>query len=777
MASHPLTDAERAQLSVRADQFHEALARGTVNDWGPYLAGLEEQRLRPAVLAELVILDLIHRWEHGQRPHVEDYIARFPEFGPADRVPPQVIVEEWRCRLKAGELPDPAEYQRRFPQQFPGIRAELEGLRDRTRTGTPADTALSTLDPGGGGTAVTGDDRAATGDNLAAADYEFIRILGRGVFGEVWLARKKTSGIEKAIKILHQSSNRDAAHRERRGLELIKNLRHPYLLATEDFWVSGGRLHVVMELADGTLRGRLQQCQAHGLAGIPADELLGYLREAAEGLDFLHARHVVHRDIKPDNILLLHGHAKVADFGLARYQQEVLAPTGSFAGTPAYMAPEAWGREGGPASDQYSLAVTYTELRQGQLPLRPGGLAEMLAAQAAGDFAFGDIIGAEERAVLRRALSAEPEHRYPTCRAFAEALAHALAHRSERVPHGLPHGLPPGTVDTEGKRDRSAAADRVARDTPLAPPDTPRPSATRDEPTDSSRAGRTPSDGRPVRVSGRLLLVSGLLLILSLLAAATAIGLRSWWQTTDRTDGVPLPLPDRAVPTPDARVVTLADGRKLPDRISVPVGAEVVRFRLVTGGSGPRPVEPFYVLESKVSNKLFRSGGGQPPPESERNGPEAPVTHLTAEEAAAFAARVFGGRLPTPDEWDHAAGLYSVTDRAEVTLPGGRPRVGIPRPEPTGEDDSGPDVNEFGLRDMAGNGREWTRATLAGQKLVGVHPLEADDLVILRGRCFSHSRGLTFAQLVEEQTTPQTQYAGVRSPYTGFRVVLPAPAR
>ncbi len=765
MASHPLTDTERAQLSVRADQFHEALARGTVNDWGPYLAGLEEDRLRPAVLAELVILDLIHRWEHGQKPRVEDYIVRFPEFGPADRVPPQVIVEEYRCRLKAGELSDLAEYQRRFPRQYPDIRAELEGLRDGTRAGS----AVSTLAPGDGGTAATGDIPAPTDDNPAAADYEFVRVLGRGVFGEVWLARKKTSGIEKAIKILHQSSDQDAAHRERRGLELIKNLRHPYLLATEDFWVSGGRLHVVMELADGTLRGRLQQCRAQGLAGIPADELLGYLREAAEGLDFLHGRHVFHRDIKPDNILLLHGHAKVADFGLARYRQEVLAPTGSFAGTPAYMAPEAWGCEGGPASDQYSLAVTYTELRQGRLPLRPGNLAEMLAAHAAGDFAFGDIIGATEQAVLRRALSAQPEHRYPTCRAFAEALAHALGQPAERPSHG--------TVDVTSKGEvaRSAAADRVTRDVPLATPDTVRRSATRDRPPDSSWAGRPTSAGRPVSVFGfgRPLVATGLLVLF----AAVAIGLRFWWRPTDQTDQVPVPLPNRAVPTPDARVITLADGRRLADRISVPVGAELARFRLVTGGSGPRPVEPFYVLESKVTNKLFRSGGGQPHPESEKNGAEAPVTHLTAEEAAAFAARVFGGRLPTPDEWDHAAGLYSVTDRAEVTLPGGRPRVGIPRPEPTGEDDSGPDVNEFGLRDMAGNGREWTGATLAGSKQVGVHPLEPDDLVILRGRNFSHSRGLTFAQLVEEQATPQTQYAGVRSPYTGFRVVLPAPVR
>src|SRR4029077_20169115 len=126
--------------------------------------------------------------------------------------------------------------------------------------------------------------------------YEFVRELGRGMFGEVWLGRQKPSGIEKAIKILLQPADRDAAKREFRALELIKNLRHPYLLATEDFWVSDNRLHIVMELADGTLRGRLRDCQEQGLQGIPEDELFIYMAEAAEGLDYLHAQKITHRD-------------------------------------------------------------------------------------------------------------------------------------------------------------------------------------------------------------------------------------------------------------------------------------------------------------------------------------------------------------------------------------------------------------------------------------------------------------------------------------------------
>src|SRR5207244_9416558 len=125
------------------------------------------------------------------------------------------------------------------------------------RGGTVAGTVGATIATADGGAAFA----RSHAPGATQTDYEFLRELGRGVFGEVWLARKKSSGIEKAIKVLLQAADRGAAARERAALELIKNLRHPYLLATEDFWVVDNRLHVVMELADCTLRNRLQQCK------------------------------------------------------------------------------------------------------------------------------------------------------------------------------------------------------------------------------------------------------------------------------------------------------------------------------------------------------------------------------------------------------------------------------------------------------------------------------------------------------------------------------------
>src|SRR5262245_56129859 len=189
--SSPLSDDDRARLSARADQFNEALRKGMVKDWDEFLGGLDD-RMRRVVLTEMVIIDLIDRWEKRQRPEVEEYLARFPDLGPADRVPPEIIVEECRCRAKAGERYDVTRYRDRFLAQFPTIEKELNDIATSTVRGGESGTVAGSV-PKPGSSAAMGS---------IADQYEMIRLLGRGVFGEVWLARKRTSGIEKAIKIV-----------------------------------------------------------------------------------------------------------------------------------------------------------------------------------------------------------------------------------------------------------------------------------------------------------------------------------------------------------------------------------------------------------------------------------------------------------------------------------------------------------------------------------------------------------------------------------------------
>ena len=120
-----------------------------------------------------------------------------------------------------------------------------------------------------------------------------------------------------------------------------------------------------MELADGSLQDRFKKCREDGLPGIPFDEMVAYFLEAGEAIDFLHSQKLTHRDIKPQNLLLLQGHAKVADFGIARPQENAVDHTMNIGGTPAYMPPEMWSGNISPHSDQYSLALTWYEMRHG----------------------------------------------------------------------------------------------------------------------------------------------------------------------------------------------------------------------------------------------------------------------------------------------------------------------------------------------------------------------------------------------------------------------------
>src|SRR5207249_1283840 len=121
-------------------------------------------------------------------------------------------------------------------------------------------------------------------------------------------------------------------------------LRHPFLLETQAFWQEEGRLYIVMQLADDTLGEWCARCQAKGQPGVPVAELAPFFGQAAEALDFLHANKVLHRDVKPANLLRLQGYAKVADFGLARAQPADQAAS-TMCGTPLYMAPEVWQEE------------------------------------------------------------------------------------------------------------------------------------------------------------------------------------------------------------------------------------------------------------------------------------------------------------------------------------------------------------------------------------------------------------------------------------------------
>src|SRR5206468_1666080 len=146
------------------------------------------------------------------------------------------------------------------------------------------------------------------------------------------------------------------ASNELRALDHVRGVRHPFMLSLERIEVVNGRLMVVTELADKSLKDRFDACRGDGLHGIPREELLRYLRDAADALDFMSDTHALqHLDIKPENLLLLADHVKVADFGLVK---DVRKSQASLVGgmTPLYSAPEVFRGVPSGHSDQYSLA-------------------------------------------------------------------------------------------------------------------------------------------------------------------------------------------------------------------------------------------------------------------------------------------------------------------------------------------------------------------------------------------------------------------------------------
>jgi eukaryotic-like serine/threonine-protein kinase len=275
-----------------------------------------------------------------------------------------------------------------------------------------------------------------------AGRYLVVRELGAGAAATVYLAQDLRHHRNVAIKVLHPELAASlGADRFLREIEIAASLRHPHILPLFDSGDSNGLLYYVMPYVEGeTLRQRLDRDGA-----IPVYEALRLAREVADALTHAHAHGVVHRDIKPDNIMIEAGHAVLSDFGIAKALESAgrlspLTGAGMSLGTPSYMSPEQ--AQGDPSldgrSDVYSLACVLYEMLVGSPPFT-GPSAEMvvrqqIAAPPPQITLSRTVVPERVKETLRRAMAKTPDDRFASAAEFAASLRASQGSMSVRMP-------------------------------------------------------------------------------------------------------------------------------------------------------------------------------------------------------------------------------------------------------------------------------------------------------------------------------------------------------
>ncbi len=462
------------------DRFEAAWQRREEPDIEEFAAELKDDSHREQVLHELALIDLEYRWRRAAsahrspttcgsadsvpnlnhpghkglgygstgtnlllspfaangRPFLEDYIERWPEFGPFDRLPISAIVHEFRVRCDAGDTPELAEYFRRFPIQARGLhdalQLEVEDRLNSTRS-IQATQPLESASTGPIHAAPTSNqDRSVTrrltpGDQLGR--YRILWPVGHGAMGTVYLAYDPDLDRQIAIKVpfLDGPHAERLTQRFRREAKLTASLRHPNICRVLDVDRQGGIDFLTMDYVDGT---SLETLLKSGPL-MPPVQAVQIVRKIASALQEAHAAGVIHRDVKPSNILIdRRGEPVLTDFGLARRPEvdasEQTRP-GEWLGTPAYMAPEQFSGNSDdvtPGCDIFSLGVVLYRLLTGQRPFGDGHRREDIAQRTppAMPHLLRAGLSARLSKVCLQALRFDPRERFSSAGEFASAL-------------------------------------------------------------------------------------------------------------------------------------------------------------------------------------------------------------------------------------------------------------------------------------------------------------------------------------------------------------------
>jgi WD40 repeat protein/tRNA A-37 threonylcarbamoyl transferase component Bud32 len=465
---------------------------------------------RRALLHELITIDLEYRWRRSAQaggnapPGIESYVGRYPELGPPEGAALDLIGYEYRVRHSWGGRPGHDEYTARFPRhgtelsrRLAEIDAELavEFAPAALPVTTTADTPPAAVTAGSALVRCLRECRLLSaaqldeverqlqvrfpdarglarellqrgwltplqanqllqgrGADLILGPYIVLERLGEGGGGQVFKARHQKLGRAVALKLIRKELLTDAEVLGRfyREIQVVSQLDHPNVVRAYDAGPVGGTHFLAMELVEGTDLGRLIKKNGP----LPVTEACEYIRQAACGLAHAHEKGLVHRDVKPHNLLLSKpdgphsldlGTVKVADLGLARMLRVATEATAVLAGvrttgtltpenavmigTADYLAPEQAldFHAADIRADIYSLGCTLYYLLAGRPPFVGGTLAQKVAKHLQGEFPpvreLRPEVPAEVAALLARMVARRPEDRFQAPAEVAAALA------------------------------------------------------------------------------------------------------------------------------------------------------------------------------------------------------------------------------------------------------------------------------------------------------------------------------------------------------------------
>jgi len=371
---------------------------------------------------------------------------------------------------------------------------------------------------------------------MIADRYELGDRLGSGGMSSVYRATDRVLERTVAVKVLaeHLSDDEKFVARFRREALAVAKLIHPNIVQVYDTGVDEARHFIVMEYVEG--RSGAQLLQTKGRLGGAVSVQVGV--QSCSGLEYAHRQGIIHRDVKPGNLMVIGGPAseggksrgghepptgemtvKLADFGIARAAEQTrLTQVGSVVGTAAYLAPEqARGEEATPAADVYALGVVIYQLLTGRLPWEGTTLSELSIRREnerpLSPSSYDPEVPEELSTAVLRALEGDVAARYGTAREFSAALRAGIT--------GVEPPAPTGEQPTRALGAQTDATRAMAGDPPT-PVAEQRP-VRRPPPPPAQRPVTGPAaPGRKRSFLGRLMRVIGLLLLIAVLAAAIA---------------------------------------------------------------------------------------------------------------------------------------------------------------------------------------------------------------------------------------------------------------